>query len=303
MHIISHRNIFFVITGIIVALAIGAISYLGLPLGIDFTGGALTEVVYPEGRPEKAIVEGRLTDFDIGGFSVRETALENGTEGYIVRTRNLTEGEHAGVIDALSLGGQNTLEEVRFNSVGPTIGEELRSKAVVAIIVVLIVIILFVAFAFRGVSKPVSSWRYGLIAILALVHDIIVPAGAYAVYAHYTGAEVDTLFVMAILAILGYSVNDTIIVFDRVRENLKHNEDIRAKEEFADTVGHSLRQTFGRSINTSLTTLFVLITLFFLGGVSTQNFAFMLLVGVLAGSYSSIFLAAPLLVASRPQKV
>jgi len=301
MNIVRNRKIFFGITIVIIALAIGAISYLGLPLGIDFTGGSLIEVAYPDGRPQKELIESEMEELDLGGFSVRPTEEADGSEGFIVRTRNLTDGEHGAVINALSLESTTSLEEVRFNSVGPTIGEELRSKAVVAIAVVLAVIVLFIAFAFRKVSKPVSSWRYGLIAILALVHDIVVPAGAYAVYAHYTGAEVDTLFVMAVLAILGYSVNDTIIIFDRVRENLVHNEEARIKEEFAETVGHSLSQTYGRSINTSLTTLFVLGTLFFVGGVATQSFAFLLLVGVIAGSYSSIFLAAPLLVAFRPK--
>lgn len=301
MNIVQNRKIFFGITIALVVLAIGAISYLGLPLGIDFTGGSLLEVTYPDGRPQKEVVEAEMEELDLGGFSVRPTEEVDGSAGYIVRTRTLTEGEHGAVTNALSIESTVSLEEVRFNSVGPTIGQELRSKAIAAVVVVLAVIILFIAFAFRKVSKPVSSWRYGLIAILALAHDIIVPAGAYAVYAHYTGAEVDTLFVMAILAILGYSVNDTIIIFDRVRENLTHNEEARVKEEFEVTVGQSLSQTYGRSINTSLTTLFVLTTLFFVGGVATQNFAFLLLVGVVAGSYSSIFLAAPLLVAFKPQ--
>lgn len=293
MNIIKYKHIFFALTAILVVAAIVLISYVGLPLGIDFTGGSLMEVRYDGERPAKELVETEIEELALGGFSVRET----GDTGYIVRTRDLSEGEHGQVLSALSIEDAYAPEEVRFSSIGPTIGEELRSKAVVAIVIVLLVIILFVAFAFREVSKPVSSWRYGGIAIIALIHDILIPAGAYAAYSYYTGAEVDTLFVMAILAILGYSVNDTIIIFDRVRENLKHNIEFRVKEDFAATVGKSLSQTYARSINTSITTLLVLITLFYIGGVTTQAFAFVLMVGVLAGTYSSLCLAAPLLVA------
>ena len=158
-------------------------------------------------------------------------------------------------------------------------------------------IIFFIAFVFRHVSAPVSSWKYGIIAIIALLHDIIVTIGLFAVLGALVGAEVDILFVMALLAILGYSVNDTIVVFDRVRENLRTNLELNRKEDFELTVGKSLNQTYIRSINTSLTTFFVLITLFMLGPLATQNFALVLLTGVIAGTYSSICLATPLLVA------
>ena len=180
---------------------------------------------------------------------------------------------------------------------GPTIGNELRSKAVVALVLVALAITLYVAFAFRHVSKPVSSWVYGLITIGVLLHDIIIPAGLFAVLGHLFGAEVDVLFVVALLVILGYSVNDTIVVFDRVREALKINEHMGRKEDFALTVGAALQTTYARSINTSLTTLIALTALLILGASVTQYFALMLIAGILAGTYSSIFLAAPLLVA------
>jgi len=166
-------------------------------------------------------------------------------------------------------------------------------------LIVVVAIILFIALAFRKVSEPVSSWKYGVIAIIALLHDIIVPVGLFALLGVVVSAEIDVLFVMALLAILGYSVNDTIVVFDRVRENLRTNSELNKKEDFELTVGKSLNQTYTRSINTSLTTLFVLLTLFFLGAPVTQNFALVLLTGVIAGTYSSIFLATPLLVVAE----
>lgn len=298
MLIVKYRKIFFIITSVIVAAAIFSIAFFGLNFGIDFTGGAITEVSYPksdlgEERPSKEVLEKRLTDLDIGGFSIRPT----GDDGYILRTRDLTEEERVNVFDALSLNGEKEVIYKRFNSIGPTIGNELRNKAFVAIGIVIIAIILFVAFAFRKVSEPVSSWKYGIVAIIALVHDMLVPIGIFAFLGYIIGAEVDVLFVMALLAILGYSVNDTIVVFDRVRENLRLNRENNSKEEFELTVGKSLNQTYARSVNTSLTTLFVLLALFFFGSEATQNFALALATGIIAGTYSSIFLATPLLIA------
>jgi preprotein translocase subunit SecF len=159
--------------------------------------------------------------------------------------------------------------------------------------VVIICIVLFITFAFRKVSEPVASWKYGLATVVALAHDVVIPTGIFIVWSHFKGGEIDLLFVTALLAILGYSVHDTIVVFDRVRENLRTSH---GKISFIDTVGQSLTQTFGRSINTSLTIFLALIALYFFGGEATKNFAFVLLVGVVAGTYSSIFVASPLLV-------
>lgn len=295
MFIVENRKIFFLISGILVAVALGAVAIFNVNFGIDFVGGTIIEVNYPGGRPDKSRLETRLDTLDMGVYSLRPTD----DTGYLLRTKDITEEEREEVMDALSLNGGTVVETVRLNRVGPVIGQELRSKAFVAMGVVVLMIILFVAFAFRKVSEPVSSWRYGLIAIIALLHDVIIPFGVFAVLGYFFGAEVDILFVMALLAILGYSVNDTIVVFDRVRENLKSNIDREIKEPFEDVVGRSLNQTFARSINTSLTTLFVLVSLFILGGEATQNFALVLIAGVLAGTYSSLFLATPLLVAMK----
>jgi len=297
MFAVTYRKIFFAITGALVAASLIAIAVFGLNIGIDFTGGALLEVTYEESaQPERAALEERLGALPIGGFSLRPVETTAGAQGYILRTRDLTEEERQAVLAALSPSEGVTPQVERFTSIGPVIGQELRSKAFVALGIVIAAIILFIAFAFRKVSKPVSSWRYGLIAIVALVHDILVPVGVFAILGAVAGVEIDILFVMALLAILGYSINDTIIVFDRVRDNLKKNQEFSIKEDFEITVGKSLNQTMRRSINTSLTTVLVLLALFFFGAAATQDFALTLLVGVIAGTYSSIFLAAPLLV-------
>ena len=306
-----------------VAIFIATISILltlGLPLGIDFTGGALTEVSYSE-RPEVATLEARLAPLDLGNFSLRETVDESGRPGFILRTRDLTEAKRQQVEMAATGVGAGG-EIARFTSVGPVLGEELRQKALWAIAAMILVIILYVAYAFRGVKTPVSSWTYGGITIVALLHDVLVPTAAFSVFAYFTGAEVDVLFVMAMLAVLGYSVNDTIVVFDRVRENIIANQKEKRrrvtveaglkKEEiehtltkpFPEIVGLSVKQTLTRSINTSVTTLLALSALYFFGGSVTHNFALMLMFGVVAGTYSSICIANPLLIwwASRQEQ-
>ncbi|MBI4122548.1 MAG: protein translocase subunit SecF [Parcubacteria group bacterium] len=189
--------------------------------------------------------------------------------------------------------GEEVVAEDRFESIGPTIGKELREKSVEAMIAVLIAIILYIAWAFRKVSEPVSSWKYGITAIIALAHDVMIPVGVFAVLGRVLGVEVDILFVTALLTILGYSVNDTIVVFDRTRENLAKS---RHHGDFEEIVNVSVNETVTRSINTAFTTLLVLLAVFFFGGESIKYFILTLMVGVVAGTYSSIFLASPLLV-------
>ncbi len=298
MFIIKYKFYFLIFTALTMGAAVVALVNPGLTLGIDFTGGSLLEVTYTESRPVSELVTTEIQKLPIGVFSLRET----GESGYVIRTRDLRENERIALLDVLTLDDAHMFTVERFTSIGPIIGEELKKKAVVSIIVVIVAIAFFIAFAFRKVSEPVSSWKYGLIAIVALLHDVLIPAGAFVVYSQYTGAEVDTLFVTALLAILGYSINDTIVVFDRIRERLAYNKERNVREDFTTTVGEGLSQTYARSINTSFTTAIVLIALFVLVGSATHHFAFTLLVGVIAGAYSSIFLAAPLLVISNSTK-
>ncbi len=292
MMIIKYRNVFFVVTGIIVLAALASIAVFGLQMGIDFAGGSLVEIRYDGSRSSQHTAESALRDAGFEHFSLRET----GKDGFTLRAPTLSDEQRGELSAVLSYeGGTARIEQL--TEVGPTIGKELRNKAIIALLLVLLCILLFIAFAFRKVSKPVSSWIYGLIALVALLHDVIVPMGFFALLGYLTGAQVDTLFVTAILTILGFSVHDTIVVFDRVRENLRINQERGKREDFAETAGRSLGQTFVRSINTSLTVLFTLLVLYFIGPESTRVFALTLFVGIAAGTYSSIFLATPLLVA------
>jgi preprotein translocase subunit SecF len=293
MFIIAHKKIFVGIGIALMVISIVAVAVFGLRFAVDFIGGSILEVTYPEERPAQDEISSRVSLLDLGGSSSVRPIGEN---GFLIRTPFLSEEQRVALIESLSFDGEREVIEERFSSVGPSIGAELRQKALIAITVVSVAIILFIAFAFRHVSEPISSWKYGLIAIFTLIHDILVPAGAFAVLGYLAGIEVDMLFVMALLAILGFSVNDTIVVFDRVRENLKINKETHTRESFDETVGKSLAQTFARSFNTSFTTLLVLLALLFFGSESTRWFALAMTLGVLAGTYSSLFLASPLLV-------
>ncbi|MCF7831784.1 MAG: protein translocase subunit SecF [Candidatus Pacebacteria bacterium] len=293
MKILHYRNYFFFISAFLVLASLGALLFKGLNFGIDFTGGAFVEVSYVDNVPELSEVQALLSE---SGFSAKVQPF--GENGFIVRTQDLTHEEHLSLISAVTFEDSIPTEE-RFTSIGPSLGQELKSKAMIALALVLIAIILFVAFAFRHVSKPISSWNYGIVAVIALIHDVIIPAGIFALL----GREIDALFVVGMLSILGLSVNDTIVVFDRVRENLHENTKNHTQETFITTVGNSIQQTLVRSVNTSVTLVVVLISLFIFGPESTQNLALVLLIGTIIGTYSSIFLASPMLVSlNREEK-
>ncbi len=286
MFVVKYRKLFYVLSALIVGASIASISIWGLKPGIDFKGGSILEVSYIGTRPEQAQLESEIEKLNLGA-SIRQT----GDKGYIIRMKDIGQEEKMVLDDAISSFGSST--QVRFDSVGPLLGVEAIKKSVASIVFVLIAIILFIAFAFRKVSQPVNSWKYGLIAILALAHDVIVPTGVFAALGYFKGYEVDTLFVTALLVVLGFSIHDTIVVFDRVRENLGR---AKSNKPFEEIVGDSISQTFTRSINTSFTTLLALIVLYFVGGESTHQFSLALIIGITAGTYSSVFLGSPLLV-------
>ncbi len=285
MFVVTKRKIFYTISTILVLLSVVSLIAFGLNFGIDFKGGSIMEIQY-QNRPDMSVVQNEIASQNLGEVSVRPT----GNNGYIIRLKNLSEPERASLVSKLK---ENTGVEIkRFDSVGPILGKELQRKAIYSIILVLIAIVTFITFAFRGVSKPVSSWKYGIVAIVALLHDVIVPIGFFSFFGHLYGFEVDILFVTAILVVLGFSVHDTIVVFDRVRENLKNS---KASKSFEEVVGESVSQTFTRSINTSVTVLLSLIALYIFGAEATRNFALVLFVGIISGTYSSIFNATAVL--------
>ncbi len=311
MGIIRNKKIFLTIAVLITLVSVGIVATFGLKAGIDFTGGSLTEVRYST-LPEKSEVEAAIAPLNLGTVAVRAAASSAGN-GYMITTRSLSEPERTTLEGKLqSIGTEGKITQ--FTSIGPVIGQELKDKAVWAIGAVLTLIICYVAFAFSGIGKPVSSWIYGFTTIVVLGHDILLPVAFMSVYGHYTGAQLDVLFITALLTVLGFSVNDTIVIFDRIREKLKQNRTESKKtvpvtggkdhveitykltRPFGELVDEAINETMTRSINTSLTVLLALVALYFFGSSVTHTFVLTLMVGVVFGAYSSIFIASPLLV-------
>lgn len=294
MFVIKYKKIFVGLSIAFVAISIAFLAVFKLNFGIDFTGGSATTLHYTA-RPSIETLTHALTN---AGFGDARIQPENEND-VSIKTRALSDTERASLVAAAQVSG-TIATQTGFTSIGPSIGVELKHKAITALILVLLAIICFVAYAFRKVSEPVSSWKYGLVVIIALVHDVIIPSGVFALLGHFLGAEVDTLFIVALLTTLGLSVSDTIVVFDRIREHLKSAP---KNKSFAELVGESLSETFVRSINTSLVVLVMVLSLAVFGPASTKLFAITLAVGMFFGTYSSIFLASPLLViVERSQK-
>lgn len=288
MTLIRYRKLTYIFSGTLVLLSLIALLVWHLKLGIDFTGGSLIEIEYRSDRPS---LDELNKDLVGSGFHTEIQPTE--ARGVFIRTQSLMEPEHQALLFALSHGDKNLFTEKKFDSIGPTIGAELARKSVYAIFLVILLIVLYIAFVFRKVSEPVASWKYGIATVIALIHDVMIPVGVFTVLGHFFGFEADTLFVTALLTILGFSVHDTIVVFDRIRENLKIGN---RNQSFEDIVGRSISQTITRSINTSMTVLLVLFGVYFFGGESVKTFALTLIIGIFFGTYSSIFLASPLLV-------
>lgn len=288
MNIISHKYIFLSFSGILTLASVVMISVWGLHWGIDFTGGSLLQISFTDARPSSETLHAAVDGLGIGNVGI-ELA---GERDALLRFRAVDESSHQEIVQVLaSLGA---VQEKQFTTIGPTIGKELKNRALAALVLALALIVLYITWAFRQVSRPLSSWKYGSVAVVvALFHDIIIPMGVFALLGQFAGAEADALFVTALLTILGFSVHDTIVVFDRTRENLRN---LKKPEYFGDTVNRSVNETLARSLFTSLTVLLVLGAIFFLGGASTKYFALTLIIGVLFGTYSSIFVASPLLV-------
>lgn len=288
MNIIGRTYVFFGFSGLLVLASFAALAVWGLAFGIDFTGGSLLEVSYKDSRPSAILIQEEFVKAGVENAMIRSSGEHN----VIVRFRDVDEITHQKLISGL--GALGVMEEKRFDTIGPVIGAALKRRAITALASALIGIVLYLTWAFRQVSRPLASWKYGTVAVaVGLFHDIIIPLGAFSVLGRFAGAEVDTLFVTALLTILGFSVHDTIVVFDRTRENLRT---LKRTESFADTVNRSVNETITRSVMTSLTVFLVLAAIFFLGGATTRYFALTLIIGVVFGTYSSIFVASPLLV-------
>lgn len=292
IQIVRHRRTWYTLSTVLVVLSLIFVFFPGIRFGIDFTGGSLSELEFSQ-PVSVADLRGTL---NAAGYPEATIQL-SGDRGVLLRTSSLTEDEHQSLLTQIRTA-HGDLQELRFDSIGPVIGGELRRTALIGVVLTLVLIGLYVAWAYRKVAGPVAAWKYGFLTILAAFHDVIVAVGAFAIAGHFFGWEVGTSFVAAILTILGYSINDTVVVLDRTRENLLN----RISHDFADTVEQSIHQTFWRSLNTTLTTILALVAIFAFGGESTRPFAFALIVGIAIGAYSSIFLASPLLVSWEERK-
>lgn len=289
IRVIQNRKINYTISIILFVVSIVSLTMWGLKLGLDFTGGSLMEVSFSNSRPANTEISTQLASLNLGDVKIQTAD----TKDVILRFKAVDEENHQKILTEIKNKNQGQeVKELRFESVGPVVGEELKSKAWLAIILASLAIVLYIAYAFRKVSKPIASWKYGVAAIVALLHDIIIVTGLFSLLGHFMGVEVDSLFITALLTILGFSVHDTIVVFDRTRENLsKHYSG-----NFEEVVNDSINQTISRSINTSMTTLLALLALYFFGGDSTKFFVLALIAGIIIGTYSSIFVASPILV-------
>lgn len=287
MNIIKHRYVYFLISLLVIVPGIIALIAWGFPLAIDFTGGSVLEVKFAPAaaRPISEDVIALYTDHGVKDAQVQTS----GDDGLIIRSVEIDETKKEEIVAAMKTTYNADVTISQFTTVGPTVGSEVATGAVYAVIAAALAIILYITFAFRGVDH---AFRYGVSAILAMLHDVAVVCGMEALLAHFLGWEVDSLFLTALLTVIGFSVHDTIVVFDRIREN----SHLYRRIGFTQVVNHSTVQTLARSINTQLTVLLCLLALALFGGVTIRHFVVILLIGVFSGTYSSIFNAAPVLV-------
>ena len=288
-HFIKYSKVYFIFSGTLIILSLFFIIHFGLNFGIDLTGGSSLNITFQSVRPTTQELRSDLSPFIKGPIYI--TPVDKGTISIKCKD-DISQETQSKIKNVLDKKYKINSKATNFEWIGGIIGQETRDKSIKAIILSLIAIILYVAFAFRRVSRPVSSVKYGLATILALLHDVTIPIGVFAVLGKFFGIQVTVPIITALLTIFGYSVNDTVVVFDRIRENLIK----RVGANFEETVDKSLNQTLVRSMNTSFTTLLVLFSLFYLGDVSLKYFSLVLILGIFAGTYSSIFLASPLLV-------
>ena len=282
----KYSSVYYIISGILVAATIVSLFVFGLKFGIEFVGGSTMEVQFQNQRLSNEEITNTLSTFDLGDITVQPT----GANSAILQFKGVDEATHQQILSAINT--LSPVQEKSFQYIGPSVGQELRNKTELAIVLALLAITLYIAFTFRKVSRPVSSWKYGITSLIALFHDILIPIGVFSVLGHFYNIEITVPIIAALLTVLGFSVHDTIVIFDRIRENILR----RGMGEFEDTVNWSITQTLGRSLSTVFSTLIVLIAIYFFGGETLKYFSLALIIGITSGAYSSIFIASPLLV-------
>lgn len=286
---VKYSKIYYIFSGILIMSSVACLLFFGLKFGIEFSGGSNMEIEYLASRPQNSEIQSALSQFDLGEVIIQPS----GEKEIILKFKGVDEETHQKILAKLSESAK--VQEKSFEYIGPSIGEELKRKTYLAILLTLFAITLYISIAFRKVSRPVSSLKYGATSLIALFHDILIPLGAFSVLGKVYNIEITIPIIAALLTILGFSVHDTIVIFDRIRENLFK----RGSDKFEEIVNWSLNQTFGRSINTVFTTLLVLFAIFFFGGQTLKYFSLALIIGITSGAYSSIFIAVPLLVTWR----
>lgn len=293
---VKYRKIYFIFSGILLIGSLVCLIIFGLKLGIDFTGGSILELEFKTERPSNQEIRESLKGFDLGEIYIQPAD----EKGLILRMKDISEDVHQQIIQKLkgptSGGYPGELEEKRFESIGPVIGQELKEKAKLLIVISLLSIVFYIAIAFRRVQKPLSSWQYGIASLFILSHDILIPLGVFALLGKFYQVQLTIPIICAFLTIVGYAINNVVVVYDRLRENLLRCVFRDFVLGFEEATNKAINQTLTRQLNTSLTTLFPLIAIFFLGGETLKYFALTLILGITAGTYSSIFLAIPILV-------
>ena len=286
----KYSNIYYIISGILVLATIVSLFIFGLKFGIEFAGGSSMQIEFnpPAGgeMPSNEEIEQALSQFGLGQVSIQPI----GVNGAILQFIGVDEATHQQILAKLNELAKTS--EKSFQYIGPSVGQELRNKTELAIVLALLAITLYIAFAFRKVSRPVNSWKYGVASLIALFHDILIPVGVFSILGRLYNVEITIPIIAALLTVLGFSVHDTIVIFDRIRENILR----QGMGQFEETVNWSLNQTLGRSLSTVFSTLIVLIAIFFFGGETLKYFSLALIIGITSGAYSSIFIASPLLV-------
>lgn len=292
MNIVGKRKIWFIISLILILPGTIALFVWGLKPGIDFTGGQEMEV-------SGSVSQSELRDI-ISKTGVKDiTVTTSGGDKLLVRYTDKEAGDSQVIRKNIkTLLTSKNLQETSFSSVGPAVSKDITQRAVIGVALASLAILLYIAFAFRNTPPPVSPWSFGATAIAALLHDALFLLGVFAILGHFFGVQVDALFVTAVLTVIGFSVHDTIVVYDRIRENLR-----RLNKPFEEVVNISINETLARSINTSITVVIVLLAFYLFGGESIKYFILALLIGIISGTYSSIFNASPLLVVYNNWKI
>lgn len=290
MNFLKYRKIYFVFSGILISASLVCLIIFGLKPGIDFTGGSILELEFKDARPSNQEIREKLANLDLGEVILQPV----GEKGLLLRMKDISEDIHQEILHKLNEKWE--LEEKQFESLGPTIGQELKQKIKIVIILAILSMFSYIALAFSGVPQPIRSWQCGAVTLFVLFHDVLIPLAIFSFLGKFYGVQLTIPVTIALLTVVGYAINNVVVVFDRIRENLFRTPHRGLGLRFEEITNLAINQTLSRQLNTSLTTLFPLIFIFFLGGATLKYFALVLILGLIAGTYSSIFLASPMLV-------